>query len=100
MRDEEEWKYVYSTPDDREYLMFRGAGEGPGCDANECVDRMEGGEPADPLARAALERLRGALVARFKRDGYTQALDESGHASALARHAPDPLGAAGRDGDA
>jgi arylsulfatase A-like enzyme len=66
-----EWKYVYSAPDDREYLLHRGAGEGPTCDRNECTDYVQ-----DPAAQEALERLRGALVERFRRDGYADPLDE------------------------
>jgi arylsulfatase A-like enzyme len=72
---EAEWKYVYSTPDDREYLFFRGSGEGQECDARECVDHAHSNDPA---ARAAMDRLRAALVERFKRDGYAEALDETG----------------------
>ncbi len=76
-----EWKYVYSAPDDREYLIYRGAGEGPACDRNECDDHA-----ADPIARPVLERLRAALVERFQRDGYDDALDPSHHTGL--RHYP------------
>jgi arylsulfatase A-like enzyme len=68
---DQEWKYIYSAPDDREYLLRRGPGEGRDCDRNECVDHA-----ADPAARPVLERLRAALVDRFRRDGYQSALDE------------------------
>jgi arylsulfatase len=67
---EREWKYVYSAPDDREYLLFRGEGEGRACDENECADHA--GEPGH---RGTLERLRAALVERFERDGYADPLD-------------------------
>ena len=73
---EAEWKYVYSAADDREYLLYRGAGEGPDCDRNECADYAA--DPASrPGAGAALERLRGALLDRFRRDGYADPLDEA-----------------------
>ncbi|HEU5316405.1 MAG TPA: hypothetical protein VFX49_09865, partial [Chloroflexota bacterium] len=64
-----EWKYVYSAPDDAEYLIHRGEGEGPACDARECEDHV--GEAG---ARGVLERLRGALQERLRRDGYTEPL--------------------------
>jgi len=69
---EQEWKYVYSAPDDREYLLHHGPGEGRACDANECADHA-----ADPAAKLVLERLRAALIERFRRDGYLDPLDES-----------------------
>jgi arylsulfatase A-like enzyme len=65
-----EWKYVYSAPDDREYLLYRGQGEGPACDRNECEDHA-----ADASAQAVLARLREALIERFRRDGYADPLD-------------------------
>jgi hypothetical protein len=71
---DDEWKYVYSAADDREYLMRRGPGEGPTCDRNECADYA-----ADSAAQPALERATsgagGALVERFQRDGYLEPLD-------------------------
>jgi arylsulfatase len=73
---EPEWKYIYSAPDDREYLLYRGRGEGPGCDRNECEDHA-----GDPARQAILERLRATLIERFRRDGYLDPLDDA-----------DPLG--------
>ena len=67
---EAEWKYVYSAPDRREYLIYRGAGEGPDRDRSECADRA-----GDPGASGVLERLRGALQERFRGDGYRDPLD-------------------------
>lgn len=67
-----DWKYIFSAPDNREYLLYRGPGEGPSCDLNECEDHAQ-----SPNARPALERLRGALIERFRRDGYEDALDPS-----------------------
>jgi hypothetical protein len=84
-----EWKYVYSAPDDREYLLYRGPGEGPACDRNECHDRA--GQPDDPPARAALERLRTALIERFRRDGYEDPLDPSS-STGLRRYPRPALG--------
>ncbi|MBI3972235.1 MAG: sulfatase-like hydrolase/transferase [Chloroflexi bacterium] len=69
---DEQWKYVYSAPDDREYLLHRGGGEGPSCDRNEYDDHA-----ADPAAQPILERLRAALVERFRRDGYADPLDDA-----------------------
>src|SRR5688572_8416253 len=67
-----EWKYVYSAPDQKEYLMRRGEGEGVECDLSECADHAD-----DQGVRGVLERLRGALQERFRRDGYLEPLDES-----------------------
>jgi arylsulfatase A-like enzyme len=67
---EDEWKYVFSAPDNREYLIYRGRGEGAACDRSECADHA--GEPG---AQPVLERLRATLVERFRRDGYEDALD-------------------------
>ena len=66
-----EWKYVYSAPDQREYLMYRGEGEGVERDVSECEDRA--GEVG---VSGVFERLRGALQERFRRDGYVEPLDE------------------------
>jgi len=67
-----EWKYVYSAPDDHEYLLHRGAGEGPDRDRSECADHA-----ADPAAQPVLTRLRAALLDRFQSDGYETPLDPS-----------------------
>jgi len=66
-----EWKYVYSAPDQREYLIHRGAGEGAACDQNECADHASATE-----SRGMLERLRAALQGRLRSDGYFEPLDE------------------------
>ena len=69
---DQEWKYVYSAPDDHEYLLHRGVGEGRVVDEQECHDHA-----ADPAAQAHLERLREAIQERFRHDGYAAPLDDS-----------------------
>gem|GEM_PF-4163921 len=68
------WKYVYSAPDDREYLIRRGTHDGPEVDWNECDDFATSD---DHEASEALARLRSALVSRFGSDGYVTPLDAS-----------------------
>lgn len=80
---EPEWKYIYSAPDNREYLLYRGAGEGPACDTNECADHA-----AEAKHQPTLERLRHTLLERFQRDNYHVPLDAS-TATGL-RHFPPP----------
>ena len=68
------WKYVYSAPDDREYLIRRGTHDGPEVDWNECDDFATSDVHE---AREALSSLRSALVSRFESDGYAMPLDAS-----------------------
>jgi hypothetical protein len=67
-----EWKYVYSAPDQREYLIHRGAGEGPARDQSECAEHAE-----DLGTRGVRDRLRYALQERFRADGYLDPLDDT-----------------------
>ncbi|HEX2185480.1 MAG TPA: sulfatase-like hydrolase/transferase [Chloroflexota bacterium] len=82
------WKYIYSAPDDREYLMHRGPGEGRACDERECLDLATSDDAAH---RGALVRLREALLERFRRDGYHDPLDETDPAG-LRRYPAPSLG--------
>jgi arylsulfatase A-like enzyme len=66
------WKYVYSAPDDREFLIHRGTGVGPETDWQECDDHASS---TAPDAVEALGRLRHAIQTRFARDGYVIPLD-------------------------
>jgi choline-sulfatase len=63
----EDWKYVYSAPENRECL-FRYRGPQP-----EVLDHLTTG---DPQARAAAAALRGALQDRYRQDGALDLLDE------------------------
>jgi hypothetical protein len=85
MATDARWKYIYSAPDEREFLFDLAADPdetedvatigiyGPGV-----VGRRDA--PPDVAARskertAARERLRSALFDRFRRDGYSAPLD-------------------------
>jgi arylsulfatase len=67
MAAEAEWKYIYSTPDRREWLFHLAT------DPHEQRDLS-----TDPSSGAHLERLRGHLIRQFERDGYTAAVQD-GH---------------------
>ncbi len=71
---DEAWKYVYSAPDDREYLTHRGSGDGVETDWRECDDHATSSAPEATEARG---RLRRAIQSRFASDGYDLPLDSS-----------------------
>lgn len=85
MATDSRWKYIYSAPDEREFLFDLQTDPaetedvatigiyGPGVVGR----RQPPPAVAEPSAErtAARDRLRGLLVARFQQDGYTLSLD-------------------------
>jgi arylsulfatase len=84
MATDRRWKYIYSALDEREYLFDLAADPdeledvatrtvaGPGIVGRRLVPPPAAARDAERAA--ARDRLRGALVARFRRDGYTAPL--------------------------
>jgi len=71
-------KYVYSAPDGREWFFDSTR------DPAETKDFS-----GDPACAEPMRRMREALIARFRRDGYTEALDGDGWRSWPRRQIPD-----------
>jgi arylsulfatase len=84
------WKYVYSAPDDREYLIYRGTGSDAETDWRECDDHADSISMA-PEARDAQVRLRQAIQSRFAADRYDLPLDaDQAHGWRRFPHPPRP----------
>lgn len=64
---EEDWKYIYSAADRREWLYHAAT------DPRELHNLAN-----DPASRGALDRLRGQLLGRFQADGYDWAVHNDG----------------------